>query len=240
MIAPALQAGELVPADLRHACRLRARRPSLAGSQLCPLAFDVPADHLLNASGRLHIEESHWGNSNAFAEPFRYRHQRVPLEGGYGLRATVSRSTPSSTAIRRLDQRRAFKDRIASIRAILSRFAMRQLLRLGISWRSYPTNQSLPKWRHFRRPRLAAFGRSLTVNQANSSFTFTTTGFPADDVVPHYAILRKGPSCGPCLLKGLVRQVDPIVFEETAVLADPQRSTMKDRLPPVRSAVRQT
>jgi hypothetical protein len=33
-----------------------------------------------------------------------------------------------------------------------SRFVMRQPLRLGPSWRSYPTNHRLPKWRHFRRP----------------------------------------------------------------------------------------
>ena len=52
---------------------------------------------------------------------------------------TVSRSTPSSRAIRRLDQPRALRDTIASMSAILSRYAMGQLLPLGSSRRSYPT-----------------------------------------------------------------------------------------------------
>jgi hypothetical protein len=48
-----------------------------------PLGFGIPADHLLNADEQLHIEESHWGDRNAFAEPFHYRHQRVALDDGY-------------------------------------------------------------------------------------------------------------------------------------------------------------
>jgi hypothetical protein len=48
-----------------------------------PLAFEVPADHLVGARGQLQVEESHWGERNGFAEPFQNRHNRVPIATGF-------------------------------------------------------------------------------------------------------------------------------------------------------------
>jgi len=65
-----------------------------------PLAFKVPADHLLNTSGQLHVEESHWGDNNAFAKPFHHRHQRVPLASGYSFGCVTVTVHPDGLLVR--------------------------------------------------------------------------------------------------------------------------------------------
>jgi hypothetical protein len=65
-----------------------------------PLAFGVPADQLLHATGQLHVEESHWGDSNAFAKPFHYRHHRVPVEAGFSFACVTISEHPQGLLVR--------------------------------------------------------------------------------------------------------------------------------------------
>jgi hypothetical protein len=48
-----------------------------------PLAFEVPDDGLLEVDGQLQVEEWHWGERNAFAEPLRHRQRRVAVADGF-------------------------------------------------------------------------------------------------------------------------------------------------------------
>lgn len=50
-----------------------------------PLAFEVPNDGLLEVDGQLQVEEWHWGERNAFAEPLQHRQRRVAVADGFKL-----------------------------------------------------------------------------------------------------------------------------------------------------------
>jgi hypothetical protein len=48
-----------------------------------PAASEVSAADLIGAGGVLCVDASHWGDRNAFAEPFRSDRRRVPLADGF-------------------------------------------------------------------------------------------------------------------------------------------------------------
>ncbi len=48
-----------------------------------PLAFEIPADQLLEVDGQLQVEEWRWGERNAFAEPLQVRQRSVAVADGF-------------------------------------------------------------------------------------------------------------------------------------------------------------
>ena len=106
-------------------------------------------------------------------------------------RATVSRLIPSSSAMRRCDQRRACNARMLSLMAILSRFAMGRLLGQRVCPGAYRRIWVSSKWLVFKRPALAGFERPLTAVHVRANLMLRLADKERSDTADSYHLIAE-------------------------------------------------